>query len=69
MYFSYTKLNLIILDSDVVILGLDLLIFGSIRVPCYSTTKPTQPVSTVKTKHPESVNPEDIAISLLNARL
>ena len=26
MYFSYTKLNFVIFDSDIVILGLDLLI-------------------------------------------
>ena len=29
VYFSYTKLNVVIFDLDVVILGLDLIIFGS----------------------------------------
>ena len=35
MYFSYTKLNLVIFDSDVVILGLDLLICGS-NIVCHA---------------------------------
>ena len=29
VYFSYTKLNFVIFDADIVILGFDLLLFGS----------------------------------------
>ena len=53
MYFCYTKLNFVIFDSDVVILGLDLLIFGSNSVCHAITTVDTGWVCLVGTPRPK----------------
>ena len=54
MYLSYTKLNSVIFDSDFVILGLYLLIFGS-NIVCHAiTTVETGWVGLVGTPRPKA---------------